>query len=616
MTHPQRPHVILGYSGLDGSAEFKAAHFSGLDPRESRLFQGLDSAAALVVNGEVVAAVQQERYSGIKFDHAFPKDAIDSCLRLGGVTMDDVDAVTHNFDYGSLELFSRGDPTTARRYSEIYRPDQQTALLHRHFPSLTDGVRVRPVKHHVAHALSAAIPSGYDRALVVVLDGMGELQAISVFKWEGRRLHRLVQLDYRSSLGLFYAAVTMHLGFWPNSDEYKVMAMAASGDPDRFAPLAQRAVTLVGHGRVEVPVLSENRDMRARETFSGTRNWFTANGCPPRTDEPLGQIHLDLAAAAQHRTEQAVIHIVEHWVRQTGIDQVALAGGVALNCVAIGELASSGIVRELYVQPAAGDEGTAVGAALSLVDPAAIAQYPSMTFLGPDVTESMPPRRQPFWQRTVSDDQAERVVGSLLARGIIVGWAQGRLEFGPRALGHRSILADPRRRDMRERVNSMVKFREGFRPLAPMVTAEHADQYFHLPPAELRHMTVATRARQAMANRIPAVVHEDGTARIQVVHQQDLPRIWRILNHFTHLTGVPVLMNTSLNVKGQPTARDGSQAFYTFQASELEVLVVDDQIYAKPQVVGIVEKLLSTGGAAGEVSTDDQFGAGVREVSV
>jgi carbamoyltransferase len=594
MTPAEHSEVVLGYSGLDGSAEFKHGTFPGLDAREARLFQGLDSAAALVVDGELVAAVQQERYSGIKFDHAFPVDAINSCLRSADVTIEEVGRVAHNFDYTRTGLLSQGDPITARRYSEIYHPTRQTELLHKHFPSLTERVLVEPVRHHLAHALTAAIPSGFDRALVVVIDGMGELHAISVYQWSEGRLRRLTQLDYRSSLGLFYATATMHLGFWPNSDEYKVMALAATGDPARFSAQVSEAVTLGPDGSVQIPLLGENRTLRARETLSGSRDWLTVNGCSERTEGPIDQVHLDLAAAVQQRVETAIFHIVSHWVRRTGIDQVALAGGVALNCVAVGKLAQSGLVSELYVQPAAGDEGTAIGAALSKVDPTTASTcYPQMTFLGPHVTELMPPRNHPFWHRTIRTGQAERVTAMLLARGVIAGWAQGRLEFGPRALGHRSIFADPRQKKTREKVNTMVKFREEFRPLAPMVAAERAEEYFVLPPAELRHMTIATRVRPGKASLIPAVVHDDGTARIQVVHQTDLPRVWQILDHFARLTGVPVLMNTSLNVKGQPTARDGSEAFRTFESSDLEVIVIDDTIYAKDAVVRIVEDIMN-----------------------
>jgi carbamoyltransferase len=582
----RRRNVILGYSGLHGSAEFKAESFPGLDAREARLFQGLDSAAALVVDGELVAAVQQERYSGVKFDHAFPADAIRSCLRSAGLDFAAVDVVAHNFDYGRFEVFAQGGAIGARRYAQVYAPRRQTELLHRFLPELSAHTVV-PVAHHHAHALTAAVPSGFGDALVVVLDGMGELHAVSVYAWRHGQLDRLACLDFRSSLGLFYALVTMHLGYWPNSDEYKVMAMAATGDPARYRDAIAAALVCGPDGRLDVPVLRHNQDARSRETFAESRSWLAAHAVPERVaGEPLSQAHHDLAAAAQHRLTQAMTHLLGYWVRRTGLRRVAFAGGVALNCAAIGQLAVSGLVDAVYVQPAAGDEGTAAGAALALVAAPASVGWPTMTYLGPDVSEDGPPAGQPYWSTWVRSGIAEVAVARLLVHGHIVGWAQGRLEFGPRALGNRSILADPRTRAARDRVNAAVKFREEFRPLAPAVRAERADDYFVLPPhTGLRHMTVAVPVRGAVRAEIPAVVHDDGTARVQVVHRDDNPRFWRILDEFERLCGVPVLVNTSLNIKGQPTARAGAEAFRTFASSSLDAVVIGDRLYAKPDTV-------------------------------
>jgi carbamoyltransferase len=593
---PVRPaRVVLGYSGLDGSRELKLKWFPGLDEREARLFQGQDSAAALLVDGELVAAVQQERYSGLKFDHSFPGDAIDSCLRIGGIDIRDVEAVTHNFNYRQVSTFHKGDPYTRERYEKVYAPERQTELLRERYPMLQDSMTVTAVDHHRAHALTAAIPSGFDESLVVVADGMGELNAISVYLWRDHVLNRLQAQDFRASLGLFYSLLTMQLGFMPNSDEYKVMALAASGDAEPFADTLAEAIEFGEHGRLRVNVLSHNRDALSKETMSGSRRWLAERGCAERgADESLTQRHYDFAAAAQCRVEQAFHHIVSYWTGRTGVRRLALAGGVALNCVAVGKLAGSGLVDAVYVQPAAGDEGTAIGSALHMADQRrAAATYPAMTYLGPDVTELMPPEDQPHWWRTLPAERAEEIAATLLHRGCLVGWAQGRLEFGPRALGNRSILADPRQRAMKDRVNSAVKFRESFRPLAPAVLAERADELFVIPPGtNMRHMTVAVPVRPGRAADIPAVVHDDGTARVQCVFRDENPRFWRIIDRFASLTGVPVLMNTSLNVKGQPTARTGDSAFYTFTSSGLDVLFVADRVYVKAPWVAEVESLM------------------------
>lgn len=580
------PDVVLGYSGFDGSAEFKRAHFPDLADGEARLYQGLDAAAALVVDGRLVAAVQQERYSGVKFDHAFPVDAIHGCFDVAGVSAADVGEVRHGFDYGMAEVLSLGDDLSRKRFAQIYRPDQQTDLLRRHVPELS-GLRVRAVRHHDAHALTAAVPSGFDEALVVVLDGMGELHAVTVYRWGDGTLTRLAALDFRSSLGLCYAVLTLHLGFWPNSDEYKVMAMAAAGDPERFADTMRQAVVLRANGRFDIPLLSHNRDPRDKETFAASRRWLAGQGCPAR-DGDLVQVHFDLAAAGQRRLEEVLNHLVGYWVARTGLRHVAFAGGVALNCVAIGKLAASDLVDGVYVQPAAGDEGTAIGAALAGTDlRRAATTYPVSTFLGPEVDSDRVPEGHQYF--SVEVPEAEAIAAGLLARGLVVGWAQGRLEFGPRALGNRSILADPRRREMRDRVNAAVKFRESFRPLAPIVKSDLAQRYFHVPPGtNMRHMTVAVAVRTEAVGEIPAVVHDDGTARVQMVYSAEQPRLWRILDEFERHTGVGVLINTSLNVKGQPTARSASEAFRTFDGSRLDVVIIGKWLYAKEWAVADV----------------------------
>ncbi|MBS2547862.1 hypothetical protein KGQ19_13400 [Catenulispora sp. NL8] len=599
MTRPVRPHrVVLGYSGLDGSKELKLSRFPDLDERERRLYQGLDSAAALLVDDRLVAAVQQERFSGTKFDHAFPREAIEYCLAHAGIEFADVDAVAHNFDYGRLRVLSQGEEYSRTRYETVYAPELQTRLLHRHFPRTAGRLTVQPVAHHRAHALSAAIPSGFQDALVVVLDGMGELHAVTVYAWRDGELSRLAALDYRSSLGLFYSLMTMHLGFWPNSDEYKVMALASSGDPARFRAAMSEAVVLGPDGTFSVPLLSLNRDPRARETFAASRERLRDMGCPALAPGARPeQVHLDVAAAGQERLEEAFLHLIKHWTARTGLRAVALAGGVALNCVAVGRLCESGLVDGVYVQPAAGDEGTAVGAALAFADPGRAAErYPAMTFLGPDVSATGEPSGSAYWNAPVPSGLGPRAAAALLAAGAIVGWAEGRLEFGPRALGHRSILADPRLRETRDRVNAAVKFREGFRPLAPAVKAESAADWFAVPgSANLRHMTVTVPVRPERRHLIPAVVHDDGSARVQSVHAEEVPGLWQIIDCFEHLTGVPVVMNTSLNVKGQPTARDGAEAYHTFVSSQLDVAFIGDTVHAKPEweqrVRGVLEEI-------------------------
>lgn len=568
-----KEHVVLGYSGLHGSAEYLAS-LGVAEGAERRIFQGMDSAAAIFVNGVLRAAVQQERFSGVKFDHRFPADAMRWCLSAAGVAPRDVDAVAHGFAFGAYERLYSASQRSAERYRTVYSPQSQQSLLQRFFPAIADRVAVQGVRHHVAHALSAAVASGFGECLAIVMDGMGETDAVSVFRWTGGCLTRLIALDFRSSLGLFYSLITMHLGFSPNSDEYQVMALAAYGDQGRYAAVMRDAVRLDPGGRLSVPLVRSSRTDEDHELYRSGRQWLAAQTFPAVTGGARGDPrHADLAAAAQRRLEEAISHVVAHWVKETGLRHVALAGGVGLNCVANGMLSSQG-VESLYVQPAAGDEGTAIGAALHVLGqrPATISMAP-MPFWGPEIGDS--PDCPEEWIRLPSEPDAVSAASELLAAGAIVGWAQDRLEFGPRALGNRSILADPRSSSMRDKVNSAVKFRQEFRPLAPAVLAEHADEYFEIPArADMKHMTVAVPVRRAKRHLIPAVVHVDGSARVQVVYHSSAPRFWSLLKSFQDRTGVPVLLNTSLNMRGQPIARNRADAVRVFRSSALDALVV------------------------------------------
>jgi carbamoyltransferase len=295
----------------------------------------------------------------------------------------------------------------------------------------------------------------------------------------------------------------------------------------------------------------------------------------------VDQHHADLAAAAQQRLEQVLRHVMTAAVRRTGIEQVAFGGGVALNCLAVGHLAGS-TCKALLVPPAPGDDGTAIGAALALLDLDSVsATWPALPLLGPPPTATSSLARRPAHVAVVTDPQVRsRMAAQVLADGAVVGWAHGPMEFGPRALGNRSIFADPRTVASRERVNRAVKQREPFRPLAPAVKAGAARRYFDLPPAQLRHMTAVAHARPIAMREIPAVVHADNTSRIQVVHRSEHPDLWGLLDAFEALTGVPVLLNTSLNVNGRPMACTAEDAVTTYDTGALDLLVVDGHVLA------------------------------------
>jgi carbamoyltransferase len=379
-------------------------------------------------------------------------------------------------------------------------------------------------------------------------------------------------------LGLFYSLITTHLGFEPNSDEYRVMALAALGDPHRYSSTMSEAMELRPRGRVRVSLLESDASDPHREQYRRGRAWLADRTFAVRgPGEGLDPNAADLAASAQRRLEQAIAHVLDHWMSETGLTRVAMAGGVALNCVANGRSFEWG-VTDLFVQPAAGDEGTALGAALAAIGPEDAEVLPPMPYLGPDIDIDAGPLDlgSPSGRARIAAAAAN------LGRGAVIGWAHGRLEFGPRALGNRSILADPRSASTRDRVNAAVKFREGFRPLAPVVLAERASEYFVIPAgATAAHMTAAFAVRPEVRDQIPAVVHSDGTARVQVVDRAQAPLLAALLDDFDRLTGVPVLLNTSLNVKGQPMAARLADAIWTYENSAMDLLYAGAQVFTK-----------------------------------
>jgi carbamoyltransferase len=570
--------VVLGYSGLHGSEQFRRDRLGpGADVADLRTFQGQDAAAALVVEGTLVAAVQEERFTGRKFDGDFPARSIEWCLERAGLDISDVTAVAHNFDYRGMKRLFSSSPLDLAAYTAIYEPEVQAGHLRRHFPGLPPHVPIRPVRHHVAHAFAGVSAAGVDDAAVLVVDGLGETESTSMFRWAHGQMRRLRTLGPTSSLGILYSLVTQHLGFLPASDEYKVMGLAPLGDSRRFDAVMREAIVLTPRG-VTVPVLDwsdgEHRYVRSHA-------WLELATFPRRHPESaLAAEHADLAAAVQHRVTEALAHLVDIVVALAECRRLVLTGGVALNCSAVGEIASKGGLDLLFVPPAPGDDGTAIGAAAADGDQPTATIWPSLPLLGPSPTWTEPPRPV-----AVLDNGAlVNVVAGLLARDAVVGWARGPMEFGPRALGSRSILAAPHSTDIRDRVNRVLKNRETFRPLAPMVLAEAVDDWFEVPPGtNVKHMTAAVVVRAARAAKIAGVVHVDGTARIQSLAHDDQPVLWELLKERQRWTGVPVLLNTSLNLRNQPIARTGEDAMAVFERSDLDALVVGNDLWLKPQ---------------------------------
>jgi carbamoyltransferase len=581
-----------------------------------------DSAAALVVDGRPVAAAQEERFTRRKHDARFPANALRYCLDEGKVALGDLDAVVFyekpfiKFER-LLETYLSTAPRGFRQFlaamplwlrEKLFQKDLILGELRRIDPAF-DGERLRFCEHHLSHAASAYYPSPFDRALVLTLDGVGEWATTSVALGRGADLEVVKELRFPHSLGLLYSAFTYYAGFKVNSGEYKLMGLAPYGEP-RFAPLIlDRLVDLKPDGTFRL----DQRYFDYIAGFTMTNRRFEALfGAPARKpDELLTPFHMDVAASIQAVTEEIMLRLTRALAAETGERKLCLAGGVALNCVANGKVWRDGRFDDVWIQPAAGDAGGALGAALAAthLDLGLPREVPSGldgmrgAYLGPAVsTEEAARRLSAAGARfdVLSDDETLAAAAAALARGEALGWHQGRMEFGPRALGARSILGDPRSPTMQRTLNLRVKYRESFRPFAPAVLAEDAADWFEHDrpsPYMLIVADVVERRRKAMSaeeqalfgidklnvarSDIPAVTHVDYSARLQTVHAETNPRFHALLSRFKAATGCPVLVNTSFNVRGEPIVCTPEDSFRCFMGSDIEMLVVENCVLRK-----------------------------------
>src|SRR5213078_1703650 len=482
--------IILGISGFEKSIPFKKKHWPNLEEREYRISQGLDSAAALFIDGELIAAAAEERFSRKKHTGDFPVGAISYCLEEAGVALSDVDDIVHSFDFAPHRAAYCFNPVTAALYKDVYSREALLAQVARYLDGYPAD-RVYHVDHHLAHAASAYFCSGWEECLVLVVDGMGEVQSTSIYHARNGKMEKLKEIPARDSIGILYSVVTLHLGFDFNADEYKIMGLAPYGDAERFCRFFEEAVELEPDGGIRIPLLRINRTREEREHYLATRARLTEHLVPARRpDEEITDVHRDVAAALQACLDRTMLHLCGRFATETRQRRLALAGGVALNCTANGKLLCSGTFDDIYVQPAAGDDGTALGAALwraAELGEARNERFP-VPFLGPGYgAEAIDAALVAYGDRievarfaTLAEACAE--AARLIAAGRVVAWYRGRMEFGPRALGHRSILADPGHPEMRDRINAMVKMREAFRPFAPAVSIEEVDRWFEVAP--------------------------------------------------------------------------------------------------------------------------------------
>jgi len=577
-----------------------------------------DSAAALVRDGEIVAAAQEERFTRKKHDERFPENAVRYCLEAAGVKASDLDAVI--FYEKPLLKFERLLETylafAPRGLFSFFRAVPQWLQQKLHLPREIDkglgGDYAGPIyfcTHHESHAASAFFPSPFDEAAIITLDGVGEWTTTSWGVGRGNKIELRGEVRFPHSLGLLYSAFTYYCGFRVNSGEYKVMGLAPYGEP-RFADLIrQHLIDLKDDGSFRLDMGYFNYCQGLTMTSDRFHRLF---GGPPRhPDSAPTQRDMDLAASIQLVTEEAMLHIARHVHAKTGLKNLCLAGGVALNCVGNGRILHEGPFENIWIQPAAGDAGGALGAALwcwyqhvgsSRTPQPRDSQHGS--YLGPEYSPAQVREEldaaHAVYETFENTGQLADAIAAELADGKIVGHFAGRAEFGPRALGHRSLLGDPRRPDMQTRMNTAIKFRESFRPFAPAVLEGRQSDYFDLT-AESPYMLLVAPVRadrrgpsapgeerlsglarlKALRGDLPAITHVDHSARVQTVSADRSPRFHAILRAFERRTGCPVLVNTSFNIRGEPVVHTPSEAYRCFMYTDMDVLVVEDCLLRK-----------------------------------
>ncbi|MFA7382060.1 MAG: carbamoyltransferase [Desulfurivibrionaceae bacterium] len=585
-----------------------------------------DSAACLIQDGEIIAAAQEERFTRIKHHSGFPAHAVNYCLaEAGGLSLADLKYIV--FYDKSLVKFERiietylaFAPIGLRSFitaMPVWMKEKLflRTLLRKEFLAAVPGASAEKLplflftEHHQAHAASAFYPSPFEQAAILCLDGVGEWATTSVWLGQGNTLTPLWEIPFPHSLGLLYSAFTYYTGFRVNSGEYKVMGLAPYGKPVYVKKIYEHLLDLKPDGTFRLNM--EYFNYCQGLTMTGRKFADLFGGPPRRPESALTQREMDLARSIQDVTEEIILRLCRTVRRETGLDSLCLAGGVALNCVGNGRIVRDGVFKNLWIQPASGDAGGAVGAAL-----AAWYQYDAQprkvsgcgdsmqgSYLGPAYTneeiESLLQNLAAPYERLAENALLDCVADELVA-GKVVGWLQGRMEFGPRSLGNRSILGDPRSAEMQSLMNLKIKYRESFRPFAPSVLREKVSEYFELnmdSPYMLLVAAIQEKHRLPLSTEmkngqgiellhvprsdIPAVTHLDYSARIQTVHKETNPRYHALLETFAAKTGCAVLVNTSFNVRGEPIVSSPEDAYRCFMRTEMDVLVLENCVLFK-----------------------------------
>ncbi len=599
-----------------------------------------DSAAALVIDGEVIAAAQEERFTRKKHDYSFPINAIKFCLEFSDLDINEIDAIVF-YDKPLLKFeriletyyvnapkglasFVKAMPVWLKE--KMFIKKNILDELSAHF-ALNKKVKLLFPEHHLSHAASAFYPSPYSKSAILTIDGVGEWATASISLGENNNITILKELHFPNSLGLLYSSFTYFLGFKVNSGEYKLMGLAPYGiagskEVENFISIIKKnLITIKADGSIDLNQKYFNYSTGLRMVKD--KKWENLFGFKKRqTDEPLELYHCNLGLAIQQITEEVVQKMAIEAKKLTNADYLCLAGGVALNCVSNGKLQKEAIFKEIFIQPASGDAGGALGAALAAYHiyygserKTSIGLLDSMkgSYLGPEIkTDEIKSVCKKYMAKGHFYSNFEDLikdVAVLIDKGNIIGWVQGRMEFGPRALGGRSIIADPRNSEMQKKLNLKIKYRESFRPFAPSILSEDCNKYFKydgISPymllvheindgikKEVPHNYSQLPIREKLYHDrsvLPAITHIDYTGRIQTVHKETNNKYWQLINAFKQLTGCSAVVNTSFNVRGEPIVNTANDAYRCFMRTDMDYLVIENYLFKKDEQPNWLEK--------------------------
>ena len=584
-----------------------------------------DSAATLIQNGKIIAAAQEERFSRKKHDERFPKNAINYVLQEGKINLNEIDHIVFfekpflkferlletylAFAPKGFKSFSLAMPVWLRE--KLFQKKHLFDLLKELDKNFKDIKKIKFSEHHYSHAASAFYPSPFEEAIILTLDGVGEWATTTLAHGKGNQITILKEIHFPHSLGLLYSAFTYYTGFKVNSGEYKVMGLAPYGKPIYKDLILENLIDLKEDGSFRLDMSYFNYATGLTMTNKKFEHLF---GQPARKkeDEQLTQFHMDIAASIQAVTEEVVLRVTRYIAKEYNVKNLCMAGGVALNCVANGKILKDQTFENIWIQPAAGDAGGSLGAALAYwyqelnhkrktnSDDSMNGSYLGPSYENTTVEKELLSLNANF--KKYSEEELLKILASELSKEKTVGWFQGKMEFGPRALGARSILADPRSEKMQKELNLKVKFRESFRPFAPSVLSEDVNDWFDLKTSSPYMLLVAEIKKEMQISmtieqdklfgieklnikksKIPAVTHVDYSARIQTVHQKTNPRYYKLIKRFKEITGCSVLVNTSFNIRGEPIVCSIKDAFRCFMGTNLDILAIEDFVLFKSE---------------------------------